>query len=215
MNNNRFAKKLFEQLSFLETSCKLYDKGSEIEAYRIATSLRVIFHDSAHSVSLITHCKMNDWEFLTSNPTIGEKITPLRFFSVELSLDPPGLNCLPLLQNEFQKIQIPDWWDGESVFEHDDKFYSRKKIILSAANKEGGAHVDKESDKFYQTMEHELKGFNMNLSGIAYHATNSHFAMIRQFGHEVLKSADYFKWNKKLGMSKNTQVVPHWRSFKH
>src|SRR5258708_20179180 len=40
----RFAKKFEEQLQFIRRSAEAFDQGSEQEALRIATSLRVIFH---------------------------------------------------------------------------------------------------------------------------------------------------------------------------
>ena len=39
-----FKQQLFKQLRFIDTSCRLYDKGDRDEAFRIAVALRVICH---------------------------------------------------------------------------------------------------------------------------------------------------------------------------
>jgi len=51
----RLPKKLEEQVQFIRRSCNAYDQGAEEEALRIATSLRVIFHQTGASTSLITN----------------------------------------------------------------------------------------------------------------------------------------------------------------
>jgi len=53
-SKQRFLHKLGEQIQFLERSCEFYD-GKESEAIRIATSLRIIFHQTQKSTSLIEH----------------------------------------------------------------------------------------------------------------------------------------------------------------
>jgi hypothetical protein len=44
---------LKEQLDFLITSCDLYDRGKLSEAKRIAATIRILFHDTKHSRSLL------------------------------------------------------------------------------------------------------------------------------------------------------------------
>jgi hypothetical protein len=43
----RFRRKLREQLGFIERSAQGYDEGHEEEALRLATTMRVSFHDTA------------------------------------------------------------------------------------------------------------------------------------------------------------------------
>lgn len=44
---------LQRQLSFLESSSLAYDNGAYEEALRMAVSLRVLFHDTNRSISLL------------------------------------------------------------------------------------------------------------------------------------------------------------------
>ena len=50
-----FKKRLREQLGFLERSADAFDEGHREEALRIATALRVIFHNTPSSTSLLRH----------------------------------------------------------------------------------------------------------------------------------------------------------------
>lgn len=44
---------LKEQISFLVSSCELFDEGKRDEAKRITTHLRILFHDTGMSKSLL------------------------------------------------------------------------------------------------------------------------------------------------------------------
>lgn len=55
---DRFRRLLSSHVGFLKRSCWLFDQGHEDEALRIATSLRVLFHDTDASTSLLTHLGM-------------------------------------------------------------------------------------------------------------------------------------------------------------
>jgi hypothetical protein len=91
------------------------------------------------------------------------------------------------------------------VFVHNGQEYSRRKIILSAANKDGGAHVDIQLDKYYEILcagEYAI-GITGNLEydvkppfpqGVTMFPKNAHLALIRQFAHEALSSVNHFAW---------------------
>ena len=66
-DNPRFTDKLKEQLQFIKRSCDAYDQGAENEALRIATSLRVIFHNTTQSVSLMAHLGFENKKMLSSS----------------------------------------------------------------------------------------------------------------------------------------------------
>jgi hypothetical protein len=61
-----FKDQLTKQLGFLRRSCESYDQGYKDEAIRIATVLRVLFHDTGRSTSLLTHLKAKDNIWLRS-----------------------------------------------------------------------------------------------------------------------------------------------------
>jgi len=110
-----------------------------------------------------------------------------------------------LKDDRFHELSLTDWWSAEPIFTYQGQKHPRKKIVLSAANKDGGAHVDRKLESYYEFLcggEYGL-GIIGNLTyegeapfpqGVAVYADNAHLALIRQFAHEVLASSVYFGW---------------------
>jgi hypothetical protein len=197
--------KLREQIGFLKLSCDAFDRGTESEALRIATTLRVMFHDTPRSTSLVSHLGFKKKMMLSSarghNNWQDYLKTQLDFSSEE------PVRMLPMLGDNFRELSIDDWWGTETVFTHNSKKYSRRLIVLSAANKDGGAHVDKKLDQYYEVLAAGEYAFGLtgNLTfngkpwfeqGVTHYAKNAHLALIRQFGYETLVSVKYFNWLK-------------------
>jgi hypothetical protein len=202
-----FSKKFDEQLGFLQTSCRLYDQGAEAEALRIALSLRVLFHNTGSSTSLMTHLGLNSVMVVSTKLGAMPLGDHTAFFKIELSLNSPTpVRAIPKLGNEFIPTPLPDWWEKETVFSSAKSTYTRKHLVWAAANQDGGAHVDSNLKTFYTelaagTLSIGIDGKNLKYSGSApfdqtqtQYAENIHLAMIRQFGHEVLAAAKHFQW---------------------
>jgi hypothetical protein len=136
----RLTKKLEERVQFIRRSSEAYDQGSEEEALRIATSLRVVFHQTGASTSLITHLGFGAKKLLSSSRGHGDWKD---YLAHEINLNSPvPIRMWPILGDKFHELSIDDWWQNETVFVHNGTNHTRRKIILSAANKDGGAHVD-------------------------------------------------------------------------
>ncbi len=196
----RFFAKLQEQLNFIRRSCSAYDAGAEDEALRIATTLRVIFHDTPKSTSLISHLRLGDSKMYSSSRGHGNYQDYLAY-RLDLS-SPHPVKALPMLGVKFKELPMPTWWATEPVFLHAGKKFTRKTIILTASNKDGGAHVDDSLDEYYQALRAGEFAFGItgNLTyqgtapfqqGVTHYATNAHFALIRQFAHETLMWASH------------------------
>ena len=201
MDDHRRAKriraKLDQQLSFMRHSCDYFDDGDDDEALRIATCLRILFHDTRVSTSICKHLNLRTCEALTSsrgfrnwqdylsqqfNPTMNQPIW-----------------TVPMLGDFFRRIWLEEWWAEEPVFVYDNKRYSRKLIMLAAANRDGGAHVDDELDHYYEVLSNgEIAiGIAANFTyggappfqqGITIYPKNAHLALLRQFAHETFVS---------------------------
>lgn len=202
-NETRFQEVLGIQIGFLERSAHLYDSGQEDESLRLATTMRVIFHQTPNSTSLLTHMKLIETKMLSSarghgdwKDYLGQKI--------DLTSRQP-ITMTPLLGQQFTEVHLADWWDGEPIFVHTGTAYTRKMIILSLANKDGGAHVDEKLDGYYEVLragEYAL-GITGNLTysgpppfpqGVTIYPNNAHFALARQFAHETVASQRHFGW---------------------
>lgn len=203
-SKQRLLHKLGEQIQFLERSCEIYDRGEESEAIRIATSLRVIFHHTQKSTSLVEHLGFKKRKMLSTARGFHDWQDYLKV-QINLNSEAP-VKMVPMLGTSFSEISIQQWWANETVFKHNGKNYFRKLIALSAANKDGGAHVDSRLDKYYEilaTGEYAfgLDGKNLTYSGdppfdqrVMQYAKNAHLALLRQFGYETIVSVKHFKW---------------------
>ena len=72
MTHARFRQRLRQQLSFIENSCAAYDSGETEEAIRVATCLRVLFHQTRNSTSLLTHLNATDVELFSTCPVYND-----------------------------------------------------------------------------------------------------------------------------------------------
>jgi hypothetical protein len=54
------SSELQKQIRFLNNSSKLFDEGEEDEAVRLATTIRVLFHDTYSSTSLLKQLNIKD-----------------------------------------------------------------------------------------------------------------------------------------------------------
>ncbi|WP_020476227.1 hypothetical protein [Zavarzinella formosa] len=202
--DSRFSDKFHEQVRFLSRSSAMFDQGAEDEALRIATSLRVLLHDTKSSTSLFTYLGLTSTQMLTSSRGHGNWQDYLSHVLNPNSSEP--LKMRPLLGDKFLEVTFARWWSDEPVFIHQSKDYSRRIICLSAANKDGGAHVDSDLEEYYETLAagRYMFGITGNFEygghlppfpqGVTIYPKNAHFALIRQFAHEFLCSAGHYKW---------------------
>ena len=163
----RFRERLADQLGFLKTSCERYDEGDEREAIRIATALRVMFYDTRSSTSLLTHLKAKDNVALysVSRPPPPSTLEFRGMGRTTLIITPKDYEVVrqvePVLDDEAHPhtpLSVRDWWEMPVFVSRqgsqlrlmgtlaastgEDYVITRGDIILGAANKDGGAHVD-------------------------------------------------------------------------
>lgn len=200
MNIKRTASDLInslkEQHGFLKKSCELYDDGSENEAKRIALCLRILLHDTKKSQSILEQLSIKQTtKFLDTAHTYNENnlmssscLTGMRFIS-------NGENCsasvYPLLE-KYKNFHVQPaykdfstWWDAVIMDDRTQKF-SRKDIILSVADTDGGAHVDPVIPKEYHNLtRNNSMEWMLCVNGIEKPVKDFCFASIRQIGFEV------------------------------
>jgi hypothetical protein len=213
MSKERFRRKLAESLGYLQTSAQCFDMGIEAEAIRLATTLRVLFHSNPPgSVSILKHLKMDDVEVL-STAAPGVAVQHLAFVNITINLASAArIKAVPKMGDQFFPVPANEWWSVQPVYEFKGKTYTRAQVIKAAANQDGGAHVDLTLKDFYEDMEAGAQGMSLNGQNLVYAYTraapedgqakteycrNMHYAMLRQFSHEVLATAGHFGWLQK------------------
>ncbi len=188
-----FCSHLARQLSFLQHSCQSYDNGDVDEAIRMATVIRVLIHDTNSSTSLLKHLNATKINLLSTTSDIPPN-TDFAFGLGMLKCCPDGSKYVASLGFGpiNNSIPVSQWWDEVVFALNKQTRLSRGKIVLSAANQDGGAHVDTKLSREYEALSadgalghfvHEFDGESV-LEPIA----DVHLVAIRQMAYELLNS---------------------------
>lgn len=205
----RLQRLLSSHVGFLKRSCWLFDQGHEDEALRIATTLRVLFHDTGQSTSLLTHLGWKSSATMLGTPREYEGVGWWRdFFGVRIELASPEPVRAIAACGTTQYIAQPvdQWWDGEVLFAHEGVSCTRRSVVTAMANRDGGAHVDLRLQQFYKQLIAHSDGLGLDAAGIEWagrapfdtsitqYARNAHLVLMRVFAHEVLSTSRWYDW---------------------
>jgi hypothetical protein len=182
----RFREQLRQQLSFLENSCVAFDGGQPEEAIRIAVSLRVLFHDTRKQTSLLTHLGATGIELTSTCPIHTTIPYDMSFESLCGFSSVAGITAK--LGNSSTLHQMPalDWWGQFVIGLGKGRNLSRKIIALTAADKDGGAHVDEKLPDEYELLALGL--WEQHAGGKSGRVPGHQLIYLRQMGYEVLTS---------------------------
>ena len=181
------------QIGFLVQSSDAYDRGNVDEAKRLAIALRILLHDKGRtSVSLLTLLNKKDILFydtaLEYNPNNLLSMPGL----VMLKAGPDGGEYIPPLDMRCSKgkIPFPQWWNNIVVVDIKGNKSTRKDLVLTVCEKDGGAHVDPKLDETYYAFSRSNSlGWKYQKDGVVQDFTGRpELASIRQVAYEVLKS---------------------------
>ncbi len=224
MTTINFATELKKQLNFLKNSSELYDRGFQDEAVRIATSIRVLMHDTNNSTSLLTHLKSKPILLASSIEKRDNKqfVAYSGFLShISAKFDnplggPPTIDAVsvPYGPDAFSHgclLPVDEWWNQSIYLFPNQQSYSRRDIVLAAANKDGGAHVDKvlpvmyarlisghASSKVVSTNDKAETIFQVQIAfgdstDTGYPIKNFQYADLRQMATELLHSPELLR----------------------
>jgi len=195
-----FKKRLHEQLGFLTRSAAAFDQGHREEALRIATVLRVMFHDTGNSTSLLKHLNALNVIIRSTAPDRKKQDAALKGrkivgeFSWSLASISPsdGGKFLPCTDASASHRTIPasEWW--EETFAHiNGVAYTRKLVVGWAANKDGGAHVDDRLPSEYEELKKAAAiGYFEMPDGSHADIEDAHYTFLRTMAFEILNSPD-------------------------
>lgn len=188
-------KQLDDQIYFLKESITAFDSGREMEFKRIALTLRVLLHDSWKSKSLLGQLEMKDTLFIDSAIPFEELSQSSHSGLVMLGTPLHGGSSkpLPILDGPFEsKITFDNWWNGVVFRDDGGNEFSRKDLVMTVADKDGGAHVDANLPKDYFDLreKNSLGWYDVDGQGVTSPGLDQVPAAIRQIAHEALKSLD-------------------------
>jgi hypothetical protein len=183
------------QLGFLERSASAFDAGFEGEAKRIAVVLRVLLHDNPRSGSrsLLTQLGERNRRFWdTASPeSPGNLLSHSALTAMRLSSDGSAGYVAPLDDKpSARRVTFSEWWTATVFRTPEGLSLNRREMILTAANQDGGAHVDPALDETYAKLAHDnALGWEAFGGGTSRGPLGDPIgAALRQVAHEVLKT---------------------------
>lgn len=186
---------LREQVQCLQSSVRAFDEGSEWEAKRLAVSIRVLVHDTKRSHSLLQQLRLKsqlEFHEITTPDQPGNLMSYHGLVGVlfgagsasyyaRLDDGPP----YPTKRTPFE-----NWWNRCVLRDAHGSQFSRKDLVLTMANKEGGAHVDPELNAEYARLSRD--------NSLGWHFSDGSEPRdwsrdpvphsVRQIAHELLKT---------------------------
>jgi hypothetical protein len=183
-----FRQHLDRQIAFLRSSAAAYDAGFRDEAYRIAVAIRVLVHNTKTSTSLLRHLGVENAPLLSTtepappNAVLYDGLSLVAFQTASGAVR-AGLDESPT--RRFTAAQ--DWWT-ETIYVLNNVRLSRKDIVLSAANQDGGAHVDASLNAEYASFKQGLWSFASDGNVVVFDLPEPQLVFLRQMAYEVVNS---------------------------
>jgi hypothetical protein len=168
-----YRKKLEEQRHLLKTAIDGMVAGDLTQALHVATTIRVLVHETGASKPLLKNLNNNYLEL----PILDRKYEPppnaqpgvqtILFFcpvSVQMKAPEGAASLIPdLREDEHALSKLGAWWNNACMALPGVGPVYRKELILGLANKEGGAHVDADiSAKYQLVMESKFLNATIN-----------------------------------------------------
>lgn len=176
-----------DQIRFVQKSIEEFDRGDEKEAQRLATHLRILFHETNSSKALFNQLKPQII-FLSS----GDLYTPSNLLTswvlLDMTLSPNEMKYTANMNNPSRHFYLTfnDWWN-EIIFDDKKHKFTRRDIVTYVANQDGGAHVDPKLDEAYATLT-KMNSLGWSDSNGNIPLNNPAYQAIRVIANEVLCS---------------------------
>lgn len=190
---------LDDQIRFLESSADAFDQGFRGEASRMAVALRILLHDTTRSHSLLSQLGMKSVEFIDSSIEYDPNSITSYNGLIGIATQATGGQFYAFLDAITQKkISFDNWWNGIIFRDQRGNCITRRELVLSVADKDGGAHVDPHLNKVYADLtRNNSLGWqtSSSIEGPFQPIIEPHRFALRQISHEILKTlkANYSK----------------------
>lgn len=193
MSAQNLHEQLKRQITFLRNSISLYESGCREEAIRMGVVMRVLFHDTSNSTSLFKQLGIKDTlQVVTTAKSVElESLGRIDFGELMGGMIFGNELEYTAVEQNVPTISATDWW-GQPVFIRDERLITRRQIVLAAAHKDGGAHVDEPDDNLRAVQEGFWIQTQIGTNGetISKPVEDNHFRMLRRFAAELLDSGE-------------------------
>lgn len=189
--NKDLESHLEEQIQFLEASAEAFDQGLEGEAKRLALIIRLLLHDTPKSHSLLGQLGRKGGDFwdsaLPNLPGNQASYGGLVF----MLMNDSGVRYVAMLDDvpQIKQVSFEKWWNAGVFTDDKQATFSRKSLVLTVVNQDGGAHVDPNLDEAYARLsqDNSMGYFKAGPEGTQ-PMPGPERAAIRQIAHELLKT---------------------------
>ena len=158
----------------------------------MAVTLRVLFHTTGNSTSLLSHLNATATHLITSCDVLVSDLEPdgmLEGGLTMLASNGNGWEAKLNRETSYHLSPFETWWKCEAVSAYGGHVYTRKKIVLDTAHIDGGAHVALHIPKQLEQMrEGPWRVVKSGTNPMVTRYANQHFQYIRQIAYEVLHS---------------------------
>lgn len=194
-----FWEQLDVQLRHLRRSAEAYDDGDITEAQRLAVTIRVLVNDTRTQTSLFKHLGVKGRLLFTDTHVRspgglpkGAIILHAGLAQVQMPIGgdvtfaPPLGNLSP--ERTGPPMPFGKWWGNMLVKDLHGESFSRSDFVLSVADQDGGAHIDRRLRPKYAAL---TRGNSMGLSGssadggVAPLGRSIALVTVRQIAYEV------------------------------
>lgn len=163
---DELQERLMQQVALLNLSNENFDAGGEIAALNIATTIRVLLHNTSKSHSLFDQLGIKNISFLDTSHNLhaGTYLgLIIKFISGVQDGQDGEVLYKPTFTSAFHSknknwIDFDSWWNKEIFINEDGDSLSRRQLILLLTNQEGGAHIDPEIDEIFDKFRHSYSG---------------------------------------------------------
>ena len=147
----QLIRKVREQVSLLRLLGGTFDQGERVAGYPLATVIRVIVHETSRSHALLAQVgELGKMLFVdTSVPINPDNLLRSHGGLVLLKMMPGvGSEWVPRKEVPPVPVALPRdvpfsvWWNTDVMNDGHGTLWSRRKMVLTIANEEGGSHVD-------------------------------------------------------------------------
>jgi len=185
---------------------------TEVEAKRLALIIRILLHDTSSSKSLLNHLGIKDQikYYNTASPNDGRLHSmtgmsgvrgsdPTQYFGLVAKVNTGNsLIAVPLFKQHlkewydgYKRLSFVDWWSKEKIMAVGGFDHTREDLVLNVANKDGGAHINKDGTLPEEYHTSKSSDLSLNIDGIqTSFERNVVYASIAQIAWEVLNSID-------------------------
>jgi len=217
MNADFYKNALLQFNRQLKEMIDSFNEKRELIALSMATQVRILVHDTQKSISLLKQLNKKGIDFHSIKDDGWQKpgVHFRKFGDNIRNINYSALGSLPsclvgaehnIVANKLTSNYFPisreysnvkstllsfdNWWDEKVAFSFDSNnpYLTRRNIILGIANKDGGAHYNKDADSQFRNLKSDQLLNTLINRKLPETENNPLYSIVCQICYEVLKT---------------------------